>query len=170
VNSDIDLICSLHQIQRVDLEADLGVTTQQFWIHLFDIGVGTVAANTVSIEHPDPKNKVLGSLMRAHPESDRHRITGVKDQCGPAAPVEKADFRDLDIARSPSSFDRLEHVHRSIGFIWTFGGGGGSLFRNGRSRRGCSLTRRPWPSWWPASALRSAQRPSGKHRRRAWDP
>src|SRR4029450_8879830 len=80
VNSDIDLICSLHQIQRVDLEADLGVTTQQFWIHLFDIGVGTVAANTVSIEHPDPKNKVLGSLMRADPESDGHRITGGKAQ------------------------------------------------------------------------------------------
>ena len=27
VNGDIDLICSLHQIQRVDLEADLGVTS-----------------------------------------------------------------------------------------------------------------------------------------------
>src|SRR4029450_5237762 len=131
VNGDIDLICSLHQIQRVDLEADLGITSQQFWIHLFDIGVGTVAANTVSIEHPDPKNKVLGSLMRAHSEAGRHRIPGVKAQCGPAAPVEKADFRDLDIARSPSSFDRLEHVHRSIGFSWTFGGNVGRLSGTG---------------------------------------
>ena len=132
--------------------------------HLLEIGVGAVAADAVGVEQADAEHEVVDRLRARGPSGGSPSDRRSERRTTAARRVEQRDVGDLDLARSPAPFGRLEHVRRSDRPGCRCSAAAGCASASAGLRR---CLDRLAPSSPRAAALRRPRPSSGRRRRRA---
>jgi hypothetical protein len=110
VRGDVDLVGALDEVQVVDAKSNFAIAGDLRWLELFDGGVRAVAADAVGIEQPHAKHEVVRGLVHPRFEPHLHGLAGLKDVTDGAIAAVECDLGHLDLARTPSTLGRLEHI------------------------------------------------------------
>src|SRR5262245_3205320 len=98
VDGYVDFVGAFDKVKAADGKRRFGVTIDPFGLNLLDVGIGSIAAQDISIEKPDDEHTNVNRLLRLNLDHDRHRLAGVKDMSGGVVGTEKLDVRDFDFS------------------------------------------------------------------------
>ena len=97
VGCNVELVRPFDEIEAIDLEDDLPVPRHRGRLHLFDVSVRTIAADTLRVEDADAEHKIVDGLWRTDLHPDPEPITGVIDVGRSLVPLQR-DLGDSDRA------------------------------------------------------------------------
>src|SRR2546423_9718563 len=110
VDGDIEFVRSVDQVETLNRARHLGIARKLAGNGSLDMRVGAVAADTLGVEDPDAEDKIAHWLVGMDAEADLQRLARLEDVGRLTIRACQVDTGDLDLARSPASFDGAEHI------------------------------------------------------------